>query len=195
MYIDWETYAVMGIKAMKSFSRPREEVNPHLRGGRVENHLGKTTPVHPTEIRTSISPSSAVELNTTSALVNYATEAVPSRGREDKRRCRCVPQAHYGRRAYARPPKMACGLINYSEQTQAVIESLFQQTGSDIALWCVGPYYMWVTINTLGKRGTIKGLNQGSPGFVIINRPTGRVMVDITSIYSPDISTSYLNLA
>nr|CAD7577330.1 unnamed protein product [Timema californicum] len=44
-----------------------EEVNPHSRGGRVENHLGKTTPVHPTEIRTSISPSSAVELNTTSA--------------------------------------------------------------------------------------------------------------------------------
>nr|CAD7199333.1 unnamed protein product [Timema douglasi] len=106
-----------------------EEVNPHLRGWRVENHLGKTTPqftrprfeprsphlsaveqlnttsalanyaaeagseptfewresgkpfrknhppVHPTEIRTSISPSSAVELNTTSALANYATEA------------------------------------------------------------------------------------------------------------------------
>nr|CAD7423422.1 unnamed protein product [Timema monikensis] len=52
-----------------------EEVNPHLRGGRVENHLGKTTPVHPTEIRTSISPSSAVELNMTSALANYATEA------------------------------------------------------------------------------------------------------------------------
>nr|CAD7567497.1 unnamed protein product [Timema californicum] len=34
----------------------------------------KTRPVHPTEIRTSISPSSAVELNTTSALANYATE-------------------------------------------------------------------------------------------------------------------------
>nr|CAD7395387.1 unnamed protein product [Timema poppensis] len=32
--------------------------------------------VHPTEIRTSISPSSAVELNTTSAFANYATEAV-----------------------------------------------------------------------------------------------------------------------
>nr|CAD7425523.1 unnamed protein product [Timema monikensis] len=30
--------------------------------------------VHPTEIRTSISPSSAVKLNTTSALDNYATE-------------------------------------------------------------------------------------------------------------------------
>nr|CAD7590525.1 unnamed protein product [Timema genevievae] len=35
----------------------------------------KTPPVHPTEIRTSISPSSAVGLNTTSALANYATEA------------------------------------------------------------------------------------------------------------------------
>nr|CAD7264585.1 unnamed protein product [Timema shepardi] len=32
-------------------------------------------PVHPTEIRTFISPSSRVELNTTSALANYATEA------------------------------------------------------------------------------------------------------------------------
>nr|CAD7461178.1 unnamed protein product [Timema tahoe] len=32
--------------------------------------------VHPTEIRTSISPSSAVEINTTSALANYATDAV-----------------------------------------------------------------------------------------------------------------------
>nr|CAD7392452.1 unnamed protein product [Timema cristinae] len=52
-----------------------EELNLHLRGGRVENHLGKTTPVHPTEIRTSISPSSAVELNTTSMLANYTTEA------------------------------------------------------------------------------------------------------------------------
>nr|CAD7596413.1 unnamed protein product [Timema genevievae] len=35
----------------------------------------KQPPVHPTEIRTSISSSSAVELNTTSALANYATEA------------------------------------------------------------------------------------------------------------------------
>nr|CAD7409870.1 unnamed protein product [Timema cristinae] len=50
------------------------------------NILGRTTAehttinskehsVHPTEIRTSISPSSAVELNKTSALANYATEA------------------------------------------------------------------------------------------------------------------------
>nr|CAD7402454.1 unnamed protein product [Timema cristinae] len=42
-----------------------EEVNPHFRGGRVENHLRKPTPSSPD--RTSISPSSAVELNTTSA--------------------------------------------------------------------------------------------------------------------------------
>nr|CAD7265102.1 unnamed protein product [Timema shepardi] len=35
----------------------------------------KPPPVQPTEIRTSISPSSAVELNTTSALANYGTEA------------------------------------------------------------------------------------------------------------------------
>nr|CAD7588254.1 unnamed protein product [Timema genevievae] len=32
--------------------------------------------VHPTEIRTSISPSSVVELNTTSTLANYATEVI-----------------------------------------------------------------------------------------------------------------------
>ncbi|CAG2052897.1 unnamed protein product [Timema podura] len=32
--------------------------------------------LHPTEIRTSISPCSAVELNTTSALANYATEGL-----------------------------------------------------------------------------------------------------------------------
>nr|CAD7590719.1 unnamed protein product [Timema genevievae] len=36
----------------------------------------KPPPVHPTEIRTSISPSSMVWLNTTGALANYATEAV-----------------------------------------------------------------------------------------------------------------------
>nr|CAD7572130.1 unnamed protein product [Timema californicum] len=51
-----------------------EEANPYLRGGRVENHLGNTTPVHPTDIRTSISPSLAVKLNTTSGLANCATE-------------------------------------------------------------------------------------------------------------------------
>nr|CAD7570263.1 unnamed protein product [Timema californicum] len=42
--------------------------------GRVENHLEKTSPVHPTEIRTSISPSSAVALNTISALILHKVE-------------------------------------------------------------------------------------------------------------------------
>nr|CAD7193978.1 unnamed protein product [Timema douglasi] len=42
----------------------------------MENNLGETTPVHPIEIRTSISPSLAVRLNTISALAKYATEAV-----------------------------------------------------------------------------------------------------------------------
>nr|CAD7405561.1 unnamed protein product [Timema cristinae] len=57
-----------------------EEVNPHLHGGGVENHLGNNPhpPVHSTEIRTSISLSSAVKLNTTSMLANYATEVSQS---------------------------------------------------------------------------------------------------------------------
>nr|CAD7440641.1 unnamed protein product [Timema bartmani] len=47
----------------------------HIRGARLDIEE-KPPPVHPTEIRTSISTFSAVELNTTSALANYATEAV-----------------------------------------------------------------------------------------------------------------------
>nr|CAD7397112.1 unnamed protein product [Timema poppensis] len=38
-------------------------------------HQDQEINIHPTEIRTSISPSSAVELNMTSALANYATES------------------------------------------------------------------------------------------------------------------------
>nr|CAD7444562.1 unnamed protein product [Timema bartmani] len=52
----------------------RESPN-HLKRNYASRQLEKPPPVHPTEIRTSISPSSAVELNTTSALANYATEA------------------------------------------------------------------------------------------------------------------------
>ncbi|CAG2061162.1 unnamed protein product, partial [Timema podura] len=48
----------------------------HVRHHHHRSHLLHCLlPVHPTEIRTSISPSSTVELNTISALVNYATEA------------------------------------------------------------------------------------------------------------------------
>nr|CAD7202935.1 unnamed protein product [Timema douglasi] len=42
---------------------------------RNSGNIQKREIVHPAEIRTSISPSSAVELNTTSALANHATEA------------------------------------------------------------------------------------------------------------------------
>nr|CAD7446758.1 unnamed protein product [Timema bartmani] len=48
----------------------------------------KPPPVHPTEIRTSISPSSAVGLNTTSALANYATKA----GSQTSERARLPPR-------------------------------------------------------------------------------------------------------
>nr|CAD7202086.1 unnamed protein product [Timema douglasi] len=49
---------------------------PYFGDKEIELYQGaeKPPPVHPTEIRTSISSSSAVELNTTSALANYATE-------------------------------------------------------------------------------------------------------------------------
>nr|CAD7257036.1 unnamed protein product [Timema shepardi] len=55
-----------------------EEVNPHLREGRVENHLGKTTPSSPDRDLNLNLPSSAVRFNTTSMLANYATEAETS---------------------------------------------------------------------------------------------------------------------
>nr|CAD7430217.1 unnamed protein product [Timema monikensis] len=67
---------MFGCHGDESFHVELTEVNPHLRGGRVENHLEKPPPVHPTEIQTSISPSSAVELNTTSVLAKYTPEAV-----------------------------------------------------------------------------------------------------------------------
>nr|CAD7194176.1 unnamed protein product [Timema douglasi] len=38
------------IQALRIGKVELEEVNPHLCGGIVENHLGKTTPVHPTAI-------------------------------------------------------------------------------------------------------------------------------------------------
>nr|CAD7429324.1 unnamed protein product [Timema monikensis] len=75
MYLgNFELKVVLGQENWVHY-KPVLEVNPHLHGGRVENHLGKTTPVHLTEIRTSISPSSAVEFNMTRSLANYATEA------------------------------------------------------------------------------------------------------------------------
>nr|CAD7590830.1 unnamed protein product [Timema genevievae] len=58
------------LKAERTFSKDFTRF-----GGRV----GKPPPVHSTEIRTSISPSSAVELNTTSALATEAENHLSSR--------------------------------------------------------------------------------------------------------------------
>nr|CAD7588609.1 unnamed protein product [Timema genevievae] len=48
---------------------------PAAAGTKCGENKEKPPPVHPTEIRTSIFPSSVVWLNTTSALANYVTEA------------------------------------------------------------------------------------------------------------------------
>nr|CAD7425313.1 unnamed protein product [Timema monikensis] len=58
-----------------ALQRNRKLTLLNISGNPIYRLREKPPPVHPTEIRTSISPSSAVELNTTSALANYATEA------------------------------------------------------------------------------------------------------------------------
>nr|CAD7570749.1 unnamed protein product [Timema californicum] len=80
--------ATKGQRSKAQFSVALQIFHPHplflhctphtlliYRGGGKQFRI-KPPPVHPTEIRTLISPSSAVELYTTSALANYATEAV-----------------------------------------------------------------------------------------------------------------------
>nr|CAD7197343.1 unnamed protein product [Timema douglasi] len=54
--------------------RDRHPTSPLQLTFYIQTSTEKPPPVHPIEIRTSISPSSAVEFNTTSALANYATE-------------------------------------------------------------------------------------------------------------------------
>nr|CAD7259308.1 unnamed protein product [Timema shepardi] len=59
-----------------------EEVNPHFREGRVENHLGKTTPSSPDrDFNLDLPVLSSRSFNTTSALANYATEEEEDRWR------------------------------------------------------------------------------------------------------------------
>nr|CAD7593511.1 unnamed protein product [Timema genevievae] len=60
---------------VKTKDRPLLDHATLARDVTVRRGKEKPPPVHPTEIRTSISPSSAVGLNTTSALANYATES------------------------------------------------------------------------------------------------------------------------
>nr|CAD7574752.1 unnamed protein product [Timema californicum] len=64
---------VVGARRTEVAASPLQRLLPAL--------LGEVSTVHPTEIRTSIFPPSAVELNTTSALANYATEAHDITGR------------------------------------------------------------------------------------------------------------------
>nr|CAD7264346.1 unnamed protein product [Timema shepardi] len=65
-----------GRALMRNWKVELEEVNPHLRGRRVENHLGKTTPSSADQDSNLDLPVlSSPKLNTTSALANYATEA------------------------------------------------------------------------------------------------------------------------
>nr|CAD7441236.1 unnamed protein product [Timema bartmani] len=53
-----------------------EEVNPHSRGGRVESHLGKTTPSSPDrDSNLDLPVLGGLAQHTTGALANYATEA------------------------------------------------------------------------------------------------------------------------
>nr|CAD7426884.1 unnamed protein product [Timema monikensis] len=63
--------------ALTALLRRQSEQNPSASYFNVDI-LKYRRKVHPTEIRTSISPSSAVGLNTTSVLANYATEASPA---------------------------------------------------------------------------------------------------------------------
>nr|CAD7194378.1 unnamed protein product [Timema douglasi] len=54
-----------------------EEVNPHLRGWRVKNHFGKTTLSSPEQdLNLELSALGSLVQHETSALANYATEAV-----------------------------------------------------------------------------------------------------------------------
>nr|CAD7258480.1 unnamed protein product [Timema shepardi] len=69
---DWRRVEGLTCSGAWHVRRTTAQINQQARGiVRGEGGDG----VHPTEIRTAISPSSAVELNTTNALANYATEA------------------------------------------------------------------------------------------------------------------------
>nr|CAD7587757.1 unnamed protein product [Timema genevievae] len=67
------------MRIVSSYISESQSCKESGRAGEATKHkshdMEKPPPVHPTEIRTSISPSSVVWLNTTDALANYATEA------------------------------------------------------------------------------------------------------------------------
>nr|CAD7589710.1 unnamed protein product [Timema genevievae] len=69
----------MGSLLFPPLDKARQQWRKELKDQDSVESYFKIVIVHPTEIRTSISPSLAVGLNTTSALANYATEAVSKR--------------------------------------------------------------------------------------------------------------------
>nr|CAD7590993.1 unnamed protein product [Timema genevievae] len=72
-----------------------EEVNPYLRGGRVENHLGKITPISPErDLNLDLLVFSSLAQHETSVLFNYATDEVVKQrgtGKRDDSLTRPVP--------------------------------------------------------------------------------------------------------
>nr|CAD7567594.1 unnamed protein product [Timema californicum] len=77
--------------------------------------------IHPTEIRTSISPSSVVEINTTSVLTNYATEAgnCSSRNKVDPKKGHQQSGTH--RQRVKRKPR-----VLFSQLTSTQVKIWFQ---------------------------------------------------------------------
>nr|CAD7571575.1 unnamed protein product [Timema californicum] len=117
-----------------------EQVYPHSLGG------------HPTEIRTSISPSSAVELNTTSALSNYVTEAgFISKGKENTYDMPEMRAVHSYLNDYSTSPAVTMGdkatkflYCSYAERSdgEVIVSRLTLGCG---LLWVLPANYCWST--------------------------------------------------
>nr|CAD7587481.1 unnamed protein product [Timema genevievae] len=75
--MDFSFSGASGLEKNSQIGEKTSLISLESRVPKVDPREEKPPPVHLAEIRTSISPSSAVELNTTSALANYATEAEP----------------------------------------------------------------------------------------------------------------------
>nr|CAD7264172.1 unnamed protein product [Timema shepardi] len=99
----WSSALKLGFPLHNAVCQPssdrKQATNWFFIGGRSHNRRWqniiweKPPPVNPTKIRTSISPSLAAELNTTSALANYATEAATA---VSKKVCRLPEEAEVG---------------------------------------------------------------------------------------------------
>nr|CAD7196739.1 unnamed protein product [Timema douglasi] len=76
IYDSWRGPCVLYYSENEPNPKMKEEVNPHLCGSRVENHLGKTTPSSPDQNSNLDHPIlGTLAQHETCALANYATEA------------------------------------------------------------------------------------------------------------------------